>query len=336
MPASATTASVRYLLTVMATIGLDQPPVGLTVFVIQAQNPDIRRPRSTAAPCRSSSPTSSRGAADRLSALASGCGRAENLMSPAPGRPALVHSAVTFAKIEEISCLGSKARTEEYIVAVGVAASERRVARATSQAGAPELNNKTKNRIRDKRSRLRSRPCASAPLRGNHGAAPQDLLRANLRGESARPCLAQRATLLTKRKPRGSAVVAAPWHHPALQLLLWLNGRAAAVRAARDPHLGWGDFAKWNLKLDLVFAPAGRTAQLARCVSRPAEADATAMVEAGRQPLSQGRRVGRHADPTRASCHVHRALSRMRFVLVHGARRRGGQKACSRARREAS
>jgi C4-dicarboxylate transporter DctM subunit len=43
--------------TVMATIGLISPPVGLTVFVIQAQNPDIPTRPSTPAPCPSSSPT---------------------------------------------------------------------------------------------------------------------------------------------------------------------------------------------------------------------------------------------------------------------------------------
>jgi transcriptional regulator EpsA len=147
--------------------------------------------------------------------------------------------------------------------------------------------------------------------------------------ESAAAVLAPRATLLTEEEAeRFLRVVAGSLsitrHY---QLLLWLNGELQQFVPHEILISAWGDFAKWNLKLDLVSRlPGVRTAQLARCgIDGLLKRLHSQWVEAGRQPLLVKAAQLDGMRPDSCSCHVHSALSRMRFVLVHGVRdARGG------------
>jgi len=110
------------------------------------------------------------------------------------------------------------------------------------------------------------------------------------------------------------------------QLFVWLNGELQQFLPHQILISAWGDFAKWNLKLDVVSSlPGVRTEQIAHCriddVLRPAYAQWT---DAGRQPLvlKAAETILPHAA---CACPVHSALRGMRSLLVHGVRdERGG------------
>jgi len=110
------------------------------------------------------------------------------------------------------------------------------------------------------------------------------------------------------------------------QLFVWLNGELQQFLPHQILISAWGDFAKWNLKLDVVSSlPGVRTEQIAHCriddVLRPAYAQWT---DAGRQPLvlNAAETILPHAA---CACPVHSALRGMRSLLVHGVRdERGG------------
>ena len=111
------------------------------------------------------------------------------------------------------------------------------------------------------------------------------------------------------------------------QLLLWLNGELQQFVPHEILISAWGDFARWNLKLDLVSRlPGVRTAQLMRCpIDGLLKRLHSQWVEAGRQPLLVKADELDGTRPASCSCYVHSALSRMRCVLVHGVRdARGG------------
>jgi transcriptional regulator EpsA len=111
------------------------------------------------------------------------------------------------------------------------------------------------------------------------------------------------------------------------ELFLWLNGELQQFVPHQILISAWGDFAKWNLKLDLVSRlPGVRTEQLARCrIDGFLKRLHSQWVEAGRWPLLVKAAEVVGAPPASCSCHVHSALSTMRCVLVHGVRdARGG------------
>lgn len=105
-------------------------------------------------------------------------------------------------------------------------------------------------------------------------------------------------------------------------LFLWMRGELQQF----IPHdifiAASGDFATWQMKLDVVSAlPDVRTAQLARCgnIDELVEELHAQWVAGGRQPL-----VLSAADcrplVARCTCPLHDALRTMRTLLVHGMR----------------
>lgn len=109
------------------------------------------------------------------------------------------------------------------------------------------------------------------------------------------------------------------------QLFVWLNGDVQQFLPHQILISAWGDFAKWNLKLDVISGlPGVRTEQIAHCriddVLRPAYAQ---WIDARRQPLVlAAETILPHAA---CACPVHSALRGMRSLLVHGVRdERGG------------
>jgi transcriptional regulator EpsA len=109
------------------------------------------------------------------------------------------------------------------------------------------------------------------------------------------------------------------------QLFVWLNGDVQQFLPHQILISAWGDFAKWNLKLDVISGlPGVRTEQIAHCriddVLRPAYAQ---WIDARRQPLVlAAETILTHAA---CACPVHSALRGMRSLLVHGVRdERGG------------
>jgi transcriptional regulator EpsA len=110
-------------------------------------------------------------------------------------------------------------------------------------------------------------------------------------------------------------------------LLLWLNGELQQFVPHQILISAWGDFAKWNLQLDLASPLHGvRTKQLARCrIDDLLKQLHWQWVEGDRQPLLVNAAEVTGTRPASCSCHVHSALRRMRCVLVHGMRdARGG------------
>ena len=140
---------------------------------------------------------------------------------------------------------------------------------------------------------------------------------------------APRATLLTEEEAaRFLRVVAGSLsitRH--VQLLLWLNGELQQFVPHEILISAWGDFARWDLKLDLASRlPGVRTEQLMRCgIDGLLKRLHSQWVEADRRPLLVKAAELDGMRPAACSCHVHSALSRMRCVLVHGVRdARGG------------
>ena len=81
----------------------------------------------------------------------------------------------------------------------------------------------------------------------------------------------------------------------------------------------WGDFASWDLKLDVISAvPGVRTAELARCrMDGLLRRTYARWIDAGRKPVVL--KPGEIATAEQScGCAVHAALQRMRGMLVHG------------------
>lgn len=102
------------------------------------------------------------------------------------------------------------------------------------------------------------------------------------------------------------------------ELYTWLTGELQEFL----PHeilIGvWGDFARWDVKFDVVSAlPGVRTTELANCSIDDVVRDAYAQWrDAGRKPLFL-RADGAQAE---CACAIHSALRGMRSALVHGIR----------------
>jgi transcriptional regulator EpsA len=105
------------------------------------------------------------------------------------------------------------------------------------------------------------------------------------------------------------------------ELFAWLNGDLRVFLPHQILISAWGDFARWDLKLDVISAlPGVRTAQIAGCrVDDVMRACYARWIGTGRKPL-----VLRSAEilgPRQACpCRVHAAFRNMRSVLVHGLR----------------
>jgi len=109
-------------------------------------------------------------------------------------------------------------------------------------------------------------------------------------------------------------------------LFLWLRGDLQEFLPHDILISAWGDFAAWNLKLDITSAlPGVRTEQLAHCsIDELIGALHAQWAAGGRAPL-----VLKSADVVPllgdCTCPVHRTLREMHSLLVHGVRdARGG------------
>lgn len=111
-----------------------------------------------------------------------------------------------------------------------------------------------------------------------------------------------------------------------VQLFLWLQGEIQHFLPHQILISAWGDFANWNLKLDVISGlPGVRTEQLAHCGIDGFLKEFFALwVEGGRKPL-----LVPAADALKelgnCPCPMHSALRGLRSILVHGVRdERGG------------
>ena len=98
----------------------------------------------------------------------------------------------------------------------------------------------------------------------------------------------------------------------------WLRGEVQHFLPHDILLSAWGDFASWQLKLDLTSGlPGVRTASLAHCRVDSLLRHAYARwIDAGRSPV-----LLKPADiepPQYCHCPIHTALRRMRSVVVHG------------------
>jgi transcriptional regulator EpsA len=102
------------------------------------------------------------------------------------------------------------------------------------------------------------------------------------------------------------------------QLFAWLTGELQEFLPHDILICVWGDFARWDLKLDVVSAiPGVRTAELGSCSIDNIVRDAYLQWrEAGRKPLVL------RPDEAQANCAcaIHAAIRTMRSALVHGIR----------------
>jgi len=102
------------------------------------------------------------------------------------------------------------------------------------------------------------------------------------------------------------------------ELYVWLTGELQQFLPHQILISVWGDFARWDVKFDVVSAlPGVRTAELANC----------RIDDVVRDSYEQWRNAGRKPLLLRANeaqedceCAIHRAMRSMRSVLVHGIR----------------
>jgi transcriptional regulator EpsA len=104
-----------------------------------------------------------------------------------------------------------------------------------------------------------------------------------------------------------------------MELIGWLQGEVRRVLPHQILIAAWGDFARLNVKCDLVSSiPGVRSLPLGRC---PAEEfirnSYRRWVRGGREPL---RLDAAEASPTQVPCHcpLHIAIGQMRSLVVHG------------------
>jgi transcriptional regulator EpsA len=102
------------------------------------------------------------------------------------------------------------------------------------------------------------------------------------------------------------------------ELLVWLSGELQEFLPHQILIGAWGDFARWEVKLDVVSAlPGVRTAELEHC----------RIDDLVRRAYAQWRKCGRkplhvHTDDAKldCACAIHGAMRSMRSALVHGIR----------------
>jgi len=99
----------------------------------------------------------------------------------------------------------------------------------------------------------------------------------------------------------------------------WLSGEVQHFLPHDILLTAWGDFSRWDLKLDLASGvPGVRTAQLEQCrLDGLLRQSYARWIDAGRKPV-----LLKPSETAAAiqgcACAVHRALRQMRGVLVHG------------------
>ena len=100
----------------------------------------------------------------------------------------------------------------------------------------------------------------------------------------------------------------------------WLSGEVQQVLPHQILIAAWGDFAKHELKLDVISAlPGVRSAQVARCnIDDFVHRAHAEWVAAGRQPVLL--ETADFAVPRACGCPIHAALRAMRSAVVHGVR----------------
>lgn len=103
------------------------------------------------------------------------------------------------------------------------------------------------------------------------------------------------------------------------ELIGWLQGEVRRVLPHQILIGAWGDFARWNIKCDVVSSmPGVRSVPLGRC---PAEEfirnSYRRWVRGGREPLLLD---AAEAAPQQLACHcpLHLAIGQMRSLVVHG------------------
>lgn len=98
----------------------------------------------------------------------------------------------------------------------------------------------------------------------------------------------------------------------------WLSGDVQHFLPHQILLSAWGDFASWNLKLDLTSGlPGVRTGQLAHCrVDQLLRQAYARWTDAGRRSMLF--RPGELHEAHHCHCAIHAALRGMRAVLVHG------------------
>jgi transcriptional regulator EpsA len=107
----------------------------------------------------------------------------------------------------------------------------------------------------------------------------------------------------------------------------WLGGEVQHFLPHEILLSAWGDFAKWDLKLDLTSGlPGVRTGQLAYCrVDHLMRVAYARWIDAGRQPVLF---KAAETEAAQQACHcpIHTGLRGMRSLLVHGVHdKRSGQ-----------
>lgn len=100
----------------------------------------------------------------------------------------------------------------------------------------------------------------------------------------------------------------------------WLNGEIQYFLPHEILLSAWGDFANWDLRLDLTSAlPGVRTGELARCLVDSFIRHAYGRwVDAARQPVLLKTAAAAAALNGGCHCRIHEALRSMSSVLVHG------------------
>jgi len=108
------------------------------------------------------------------------------------------------------------------------------------------------------------------------------------------------------------------WIKRHYDLLVWLNGELQHFLPHQILVSAWGDFASWNVKLDVVSTlPGVRTEQLAHCRIGPlVKSCYTQWAARGRRPLMLEAAAAASVDPG-CACPLHGALRGMRSLLVH-------------------
>lgn len=102
------------------------------------------------------------------------------------------------------------------------------------------------------------------------------------------------------------------------ELYLWLSGELQEFLPHQILVGAWGDFSRWDVKVDVVSAlPGVRTAALANCrIDDIVRRSYAQWRRAGRRPL-EVLADGAHED---CECAIHTAMRGMRSALVHGIR----------------
>jgi len=101
------------------------------------------------------------------------------------------------------------------------------------------------------------------------------------------------------------------------ELLAWLQGEVQRVLPHQILIAAWGDFARWNVKCEVVSVmPGVRSLALGRCPVEDFIRDAyRRWIRGGREPLVL---EASEAAQKPCNCSLHQAIAAMRSLVVHG------------------